>query len=688
MTAIDQLSSGIRTKSYKKDNRLVKKTNYKKGDKVKSSDNWLTAGEKRTPVTRRTIEGEFKNRGMSFSENIDEFNNTLKEKYSEQAFMPYSMEDGKYYKHFPKSFQINESGEKTGVSRLYLDSQTGYAIDYSKKQKSKLVQPNLISEKSSSDIPKLADGGVPGVDELTDTSGNPGGGSALSPDILSQIADLIQGANSEIVDAKKEKIQMNYDYREDPTEALEESNRLDTGKSLLGGAAKGAAAGAAMGSVIPGLGTAIGAGIGTLGGTLVSGIGRLLGKETRDLKIDEAKKQWSSHWTDRAASYANTSGYKEGGKIEGKGSSKSDSISMTAKDDSFIVPAENSKAGMEIGKTYLGWKENTTADRKNSGSALKVSDGEVLYTPEEVGILKYHGIDLNQLAPNAEPGHEMGAGGFQDGTGPPGGSPMSGRKLGSCTGMKDGGWIYDKDSDRVTNEGNTIQYDNQGNEYKIGTSGEFELFNEKAKHGTDIYSEFSGKKLKKEKEEKENERNIFDYIPELAGTLQLAGGAAGLMEAGKKPDIYVSRTLKKLSAETRRLANFGYEPAVLNALNTQIEKSRRDMTREVTRKGGSAMENMEKMKSILSTTLDKKAGIVFQNAQEKARKWTDVLKVDMAKSGQEFEIDKINLADWYKTQDVFANLLSAGVNNIVGARQLKDQQDVIRETGTSKPTFT
>ena len=45
------------------------------------------------------------------------------------------------------------------------------------------------------------------------------------------------------------------------------------------------------------------------------------------------------------------------------------------------------------------------------------------------------------------------------------------------------------------------------------------------------------------------------------------------------------------------------------------------------------------------------------------------------------------MADWYKNQEVFSELLSAGIGNIIGARQLKSEQDAIRKIGTNSPTF-
>lgn len=430
------------------------------------------------------------------------------------------------------------------------------------------------------------------------------------------------------------------------------------------------------------------------------GLGSLVGRKNRLAEAREAEDEWKEGWNQDVIRQFRGSGYKEGGKIKGVGGPKSDKIKMKTKDGSFIVPAENHKAGMELGKTYLGWDDKTSAERNNGGSEISVSDGEILFTPAEVGVLKYHNVDLAALAPNAEPGHKM----------------------------QEGGWKpYRMGKDNyVWSEESGIAYDQQGNEFRLNTEGKMELSTNKTPYGKSIFKEYSQPRKKSEEikpgvfsdeksryeisfnkdqdrqrrkedrladkdttesDKEEFKRKWYDFAPELAGALQLAGGALGLQQAGQKPDINVSRTLKQLSAETRRLAQFGYEPAVLNALDRQIEKARVDTTKAITGAGGSPMEIMAKLQNTLSTTIDKKAGLTFANAAEKARKWVDVMKIDTMKAGQEFDIQKINIDDWYKNQEVFAELLTAGISNIIGARQLKDEQDVLRKIGSTWPGY-
>ncbi len=101
----------------------------------------------------------------------------------------------------------------------------------------------------------------------------------------------------------------------------------------------------------------------------------------------------------------------EGGKVEGAGTAKSDSIPAKVDNGGFVVPAENEKAARYIRLKYL----NTTtkqADLKGGDTPVKLSNGEHYFTPQEVIQLKAQGVNLDRLAPNAEEGTEKADGGY------------------------------------------------------------------------------------------------------------------------------------------------------------------------------------------------------------------------------------------------------------------------------------
>ena len=94
--------------------------------------------------------------------------------------------------------------------------------------------------------------------------------------------------------------------------------------------------------------------------------------------------------------------YNKGGQIVGSGTGTSDSISADIKGKSFVVPAENSGIAKLIRRDVLSDNPNKKAELKQGGVPVKVSNGEHLFTPEEVKELTAKGIDLDKLAPEAQ----------------------------------------------------------------------------------------------------------------------------------------------------------------------------------------------------------------------------------------------------------------------------------------------
>ena len=95
---------------------------------------------------------------------------------------------------------------------------------------------------------------------------------------------------------------------------------------------------------------------------------------------------------------------------------------------------------------------------------------------------------------------------------------------------------------------------------------------------------------------------------------------------------------------------------------------------------------MSKLNTSLGTTIAGKENVAFQDAAEKARKFSNVIGVDTQLAGQEFDVKKMRREDWYKNQDMFASLLSTGIENIIGARQFKAQQKTLSEID-NRPVF-
>lgn len=201
----------------------------------------------------------------------------------------------------------------------------------------------------------------------------------------------------------------NEDKDKDFTNLSAEQHALSSGLEYAG-------YGAAIGTMItPGIGTAIGAGVGALAGT---------GKGLYDDKMENKKIEQNQNQKKAALVKQNTetawamsgdrSGanrLKDGGKVVGKGTAKSDSINASLPEGSFIVPAENAKKAEKLRALYLGGAVKKAELKDGGGVPVKLSNGEHMFTPEEVSILQQNGVDLNALAPNAEEGNELKEGG-------------------------------------------------------------------------------------------------------------------------------------------------------------------------------------------------------------------------------------------------------------------------------------
>ena len=126
--------------------------------------------------------------------------------------------------------------------------------------------------------------------------------------------------------------------------------------------------------------------------------------------------------------------YRGGGKIEGPGTSRSDSIDAEIQEGSFVIPASNAHVAEQLREKFLSGSGDKKANLNQGGKVadVKLSNGEHLFTPEETGKLEGMGIDLDLLAPNAKQnGH-----GLQDG-GPVDGEPSILRERASIKSEKD-----------------------------------------------------------------------------------------------------------------------------------------------------------------------------------------------------------------------------------------------------------
>jgi hypothetical protein len=179
----------------------------------------------------------------------------------------------------------------------------------------------------------------------------------------------------------------------------------------------------------------------------------------------------------------------EGGEIKGKGTAKSDSIKAEVKEGSFVVPAENAELAKGIRKLYLKAPNKKANLKQEEGEPVKLSNGEHLFTPEENEYLESIGIELENLAPNAEEGNEKSEGG-----------PIKGTKIDGAT--WDGkNWISENGSKysteggkKFTNKYNQSVAKEKANEEQKNAS-QINVYSRKLKEATDVGNTEEAKRL-------------------------------------------------------------------------------------------------------------------------------------------------------------------------------------------------
>lgn len=162
----------------------------------------------------------------------------------------------------------------------------------------------------------------------------------------------------------------------------------------------------------------------TAANLLAPGLGAVLNnkenKKNRDLLManaltEEQKQENAMRFeSNLAKQLASRNTYSKGGKIIGKGTATSDSIKAKVEEGSHIIPKKNAKVAQVIREEILKEPKEKEANLNQKGqTSVRLSNGEHMFTPEEVAEIEAHGIDLDDLSPDAEHGEEeMSKGGL------------------------------------------------------------------------------------------------------------------------------------------------------------------------------------------------------------------------------------------------------------------------------------
>jgi hypothetical protein len=438
-----------------------------------------------------------------------------------------------------------------------------------------------------------------------------------------------------------------YDPRVDPGKQQLTSDVLGTGADILKTTGSLAATGASIGGPI-------GAGVGAAAGLGLSLVEAITGKSDRVEARNDLSSDWLSRSVKNYTSEGNfkcggkVKGYKKGGKIKGKGTNTSDSIPMDVEIGSFITPAENSAKAFALGREFLGWKDSEVAERNGGNIDINASNGEVIFTPMEANKLAGMGFDLQaELAPNAEEGTtNFFLGGEVD--------PITKATAGNV-GFDISSAIKDISGQAANNTVPT----------------------------NPILPEIASKEIAQDVSEKQG---FMDFLPEIASAAQIAGGTAGAIAAGRRPDINISNALKSVSSEVTRDAGYGLPSALKNELKRENERTRRATVNAIINEGGPGQ--IQKLQSVLKSTIDKNLGIELADfeAQEKKKKAARDVKIKTA--DMDYLIQKDAQDAWAESKAGFNQLLAAGVSNIIGADMKKKEIAMLEKTRDSSINFT
>jgi hypothetical protein len=190
-----------------------------------------------------------------------------------------------------------------------------------------------------------------------------------------------------------------------------EQGEINQGKAALAGGLKMASTVAPL-AANPALLAATG-GLSALAIPIAGGVGAVVSAVKAKKQNEEAVKQFE---IDKNAAQQSSDqlraedalrkrdiGMSKGGKVVGKGTGTSDGVAAKVRAGSFIVPAKNAEVAKDIKEKVLRKAPGKKAALNQGGGVdVKLSNGEYVFTPEEVNELASNGIDINALAPEAK----------------------------------------------------------------------------------------------------------------------------------------------------------------------------------------------------------------------------------------------------------------------------------------------
>lgn len=370
------------------------------------------------------------------------------------------------------------------------------------------------------------------------------------------------------------------------------------------------------------------------------------------------------------------SGKADGGKVKGPGTAKSDSIDAKVAEGSFIVPAENAGEAQKIREKYLTTDDSKAKLNQKDGVNVPLSNGEHMFTPEEVVYLKAQGVDLTKLAPNAK---ENSKGKF-DGTTDSGVTNSTDfmydvdldnlkKKLGVPTGSV-------AESKKLT----PAQEKKMQEIYTAGQVGGIESLS--AKQKVDLQKIYpnatTASNIPSTTTTTKKTAMPNNTLENVLAAGQVGLGLHSLLKDGKRPVDTLSPDYIDAVNSAKTAANYGFDPVTKAAYQNQLETARiGNLGLNYQTAGGNPMLANANARATTNAYTNNLVDLAVADASQKQKKtaYRDQMISNLMENKRRLFQDKLNAFN--TNQEAGAELLNTGITNALGSNYNSNYLDAL-----------
>ena len=165
-------------------------------------------------------------------------------------------------------------------------------------------------------------------------------------------------------------------------------------------------------------------------------------------------------------------------------------------------------------------------------------------------------------------------------------------------------------------------------------------------------------------------KGIQDYL----GYVQVGAGLVSMFTNKKEPIDQIDPQILADARAARTRATYGLEGNVKDLALNELESTRRMTNANVVNyaggSGSTALANIQKSNSAYLTGVNELAALDQKTQQEKI-KYADLWDQEIASQKRTLFTDKYK--SWLANETAAADLLQTGIENVIGAKKLRDQ---------------